>query len=523
MKAIVAALALAGLTACQSVTSRHVDFTSREVFDGLQYAAPKALMTVELRALGAEVFLTIGQPFLIGDTAATFALTASSGLFADERYLFVVNPETRLLTYINSVSDGRAADILVNLARSIGAIQGASRTPGDESYALDGKNAPERILYSTVVDPFEFAGCEFAVACKLTALNQALRTSAIDYLGCSGGSAAPELRAQCQRLMGNENYFSITLDPLFTITQPKGQSVNAAPASACSRSICYRAPAPYLIGVHVAGMGDKSAVVMLPNKSPIMSMSLPSGVFASAKSRVELVHGMPATITVRRDSELAAVTAVPISIVSGFFNAVGQVFKLRVDYNNNTGALLQSEQSRQRAEDAYAAYRESRRAAEEAKDRAVALAKRVSADPNASIATKTAAAEAADLAIEDFQAIENSIVVDDVIPPHSNDPNAGPARLADGSVTARAKAAASALAADANSDVDPFEDAAGSDVADIQQAQITTIETPTSLFDLRVLDGPAPEAGSNTGGPDTNFDVDPSVAGPPVLPTPTNQ
>ncbi len=45
MKTWMALIALAGLTACQSVTSRHVDFASGQIADGLQYAVPKALMT----------------------------------------------------------------------------------------------------------------------------------------------------------------------------------------------------------------------------------------------------------------------------------------------------------------------------------------------------------------------------------------------------------------------------------------------------------------------------------------------
>ena len=54
MKTWMALLALASLTACQSVTSRHVDFASGQISDGLQYAVPKALVTVELVASGLE-------------------------------------------------------------------------------------------------------------------------------------------------------------------------------------------------------------------------------------------------------------------------------------------------------------------------------------------------------------------------------------------------------------------------------------------------------------------------------------
>lgn len=519
MKTWLAAFALTGLAACQSVTSQHVDFTSGRVMDGLQYAAPKALMTVKLVAYGADVHLTISQPFLVGDPAATFALTASSGLFADERYLFVVNPETRLLTYINSVSDGRAADILVNLAKSIGAIQGATTTPGDESAEAGSSRVTPVTLYSTVIDPFDFTGCDFAVACELTKLNQTLRQRAMAFFQCDLPQPA-DIAAQCLRLKNNENYFSVTIDPLFTITTPKGEAVRSAPPSACTSSICYRAPAPYLIGVHVAGVSDNSAVIMMPNESPIMSMTLPAGVFASAKSRVELVHGMPATITVRRDSELAAVTAVPVSIVSAFFGAVGEVFRLRVNYDNSTVNLLQAEQNRLKAEDSYRDFLDKREAAREAATRARSRASALAADPTATQLSRDAAEEEADNALQELAEIENRI--DDELPPVGATDRPG---LADSSVTARGRTDATALDRDADRDVDPFSDPEGSGVADIQQAEITLLDTPRDLFNLLVVDGPGENGSGNAGGegaPDDDIEVDPSVAGAPAQPGDNN-
>ncbi len=519
MKNWLAAFALTGLAACQSVTSQHVDFTSGRVMDGLQYAAPKALMTVKLVAYGADVHLTISQPFLVGDPAATFALTASSGLFADERYLFVVNPETRLLTYINSVSDGQAAKILVNLARSIGAIQGATTTPGDESADAGSSRVTPVTLYSTVIDPFDFAGCDFAVACELTKLNQTLRQRAMAFFQCDLPQPA-DVAAQCQRLKTNENYFSVTIDPLFTITTPKGEAVRSAPPSACTSSICYRAPAPYLIGVHVAGVSDNSAVIMMPNESPIMSMTLPAGVFASAKSRVELVHGMPATITVRRESELAAVTAVPISIIQAFFGAVGEVFRLRVNYDNSTVNLLQAEQNRIRAEDAYGDFLEQRRAAQEEAARARSVANALAADPGATQLSRDSANRAADEALQELEEIENRI--DDEVP-SVGDPDRP--SLADGSITARGRGDTTSLDRDADQDVDPFSDPEGSGVADIQQAEITLLDTPRDLFDLHVIDGPGENGSGDADGgedPDTDIEVDPSVAGRPAEPEDDN-
>ncbi len=146
--------------------------------------------------------LNVSQPFLVGDPNATFALSASSGLFADQTYLFVVNPRTRLLTYINSRSEGKAGVILNNLAQSVGAIGGATRTPGAEAAGTGGA-----IVFSTVIDPFEYEGCDFAKACSLTRLGRDIRASALGYMRCNLPEWRDHNRGSCLLLEANPGLF----------------------------------------------------------------------------------------------------------------------------------------------------------------------------------------------------------------------------------------------------------------------------------------------------------------------------
>ena len=76
------ALSALSLGACQSVKSDHVDLGSSKVAYGLHYAAPKALVRVELVERDGELLLGVSQPFLVGDPEAAFTLSASSGLLA---------------------------------------------------------------------------------------------------------------------------------------------------------------------------------------------------------------------------------------------------------------------------------------------------------------------------------------------------------------------------------------------------------------------------------------------------------
>ncbi len=471
MKPLMAVLAVASLASCQSVESRHVDFGSNATPNGLHYAAPKALMTVELIEQDGQFSLGVSRPFLVGDPEATYTLNASSGLFANQKYRFMVNPQTRLLTYINSVSEGQGLQILSNLARSVGAI---GALPSRENSAGAG---PEIRLFSKVIDPFEYANCDFAKACTLTALNKELHARALEFLGCS----MPEPRRypeQCQRIAGNPDYFLITLDPVFTIERGSRNTGGAA-ASACSNSICYRAPAPYRMGVRVAGVRDVSEIVMLPNESPVMSMSLPAGVFATSRSRVELVQGMPATVVVDQGNELVGITAIPLTVINGFFSAVSEVFQLRINYDTRQINLLKADQARQKAQDEYDAAQKARQEAIEASIQAE-LAKRNNS-PN--LAALTNEAEVRRQAANEAEASANASA--DVA-----------SRL---SATPDGAAPENSLLGKNSGSVDPLTDSAQIDLADAQKAVITTVPSPAPrLFEVPLWK-PAQDSGRRVG------------------------
>lgn len=500
------ALCLAGisLTACQSVTSRHVDFNSGRVASGLHYSAPKAVMRVELFAIGqsgnrAELYLAISRPFLIGDPEATYALTASTSMLADQRYVIVVNPQTRLLSYINSQSDGKAGEILRNIAQSIGAIGSVRQTPpvtGDETRALP--EGEERLLYSTVIDPFMFDRCEFGVPCTLTKLNSALRDIAVDFFACKPApgrdpSAPPPPNPNRDACISLENpsYFSIKLTPLFDF-KPLGE---LAQPEDCHSSICYRAPAPYTLGVEIAGVSNHSELVMLPNKSPVLAMDLEAGVFADARTRVDLVHGMPATIAVTRKSELVAVTALPLQVISSLFDGVSKVFQLRINLGTDTGRLLASEQKRLEALDRYNTFVRERDAAAAALLQARAAERDATPQNRAElVADREEAEDRFEEANQDLSdAAEDLELAGDAAPLNEEGDTAD---LAD-------DVGGGSGFGDESSEIDPADDTSGAGVWKLDQAPITTIEKGPDdrLFRVNILTGDKATTASRSDNP----------------------
>jgi hypothetical protein len=372
-----ALLAAAGLAACQSFQSRHVDLGADEIATGLHYAVPKALMTVELRQEQGKLWLGVSRPFLVGDPQATYTLSASSGLFANQRYKLRVDPQTRLLDYINAVSQGQATQILTNLAQAAGAGQGL----GDFKENNLGDNVPVQV-FSKVFDPLG-EGCDFAKGCELTQLSNELHLKAREFLRCDDGSGPNLIR--CRELGAANTTFKISIAPMFEVQAGPSSARRASAATACAASICYRAPAPYLMRVYVKGSRDVSEIVMLPNQSPIMALDLPAGVFATSRSRVNLVYGMPARVEIDQGNELVGVTAIPLTIVKGFFDAVGSVFQLRVNYNSQYEKMLDSDLSRRDAQDAYNDARDARDAARTPADATEASAEDTSVAPENSM------------------------------------------------------------------------------------------------------------------------------------------
>jgi hypothetical protein len=157
-------------------------------------------------------------------------------------------------------------------------------------------------------------------------------------LRCEANAAADE-NLLCAPYRNGEDLFTIKMEPLFEISQ--GTS-NKKRANTCRKSICYRTPVPYEVRLKVAGVTDVSQVVRLPNKAPLLSLVLPAGLFAEAKSNVILKDGMPTEVKTEKGSEFAEAAGVPLKAIEGFFSGVATISPLKVDFNNNKATEIES-------------------------------------------------------------------------------------------------------------------------------------------------------------------------------------
>jgi hypothetical protein len=281
---------------------------------------------------------------------------------------------------------------------------------------------------------------------------------------------------------------------MFTvITQPVAARDVVRP-SACTSSICYRAPAPYLFGVRIGDGTDESRLVMMPNEAPIMAMDLPTGVFASAKARVDLVHGMPATVGISQDSELLQIVAIPLNVIDGFFKGVGQVFSIRIAYDNSKVSMLQSNAARRDAERAYNQQRMEEAAA--ALQTAEANFKAVQTADYGSAADATEKRDAAMKAARD-QIDEASRANNAAIAQRDADD-------ADFAINQNSGGSDEAGNLDTYFASAPDADGNNASLMAAQKAQITLLDETALMFSLNVIDGqkPAKLPVGNTGSTD---------------------
>ena len=334
VSSLAASLLIAG---CAAVSSRQVDYGELTGTSGLQYSAPKALMTVEVLASTRDVSIAVSQPFLVGDPSATFTLKATSSLLADQRYDFRVDGVTRLLWIVRSESLGRLDDALIAAAKSYGGVVSSGGGPVEERAGV-GEDEPALIYFRTI-DPFMQAGCGFGRACSLSKLEAELKEVVQSRIECSDQASDGE-SPMCAPLRAGRNPFRIELIPLFEVTA----AASPSKPKPCTGSVCYRVPVPYEMRVRVENVSDVSQIVHLPNEAPIFSYKVAAGVFSDSKAFIGLENGMPVRTRANRDNEIAAAAKVPLSVTQALFQGASEVLTLRVKYTRDLkGAVLEDE------------------------------------------------------------------------------------------------------------------------------------------------------------------------------------
>lgn len=333
---IVAAGALClAATGCTSLGSQMDGAAEGGANTGVQYYLPKKLVTLELykSSLDGFVFPRFSEQ-VVGDTDFSYVAKLNRAIASDNKLSVTVDPNSRLLDSDSSAfSTARGADIAKDLARSVTSLE------------RGGERRTEIFIGKVVFDPLDQDGIRRANVALTSAFQAFVRQDCdfqidqdTDEILIPGGIFADErLIEQClflQYIADDPRAIQITVsdDPgrvPLPGDMPQMDAVRLDPTDfrrACNSGLCYRATAPHRLTVAVADRIIVDEILDLPNNQPPMVIRQPAGAFADQTTQISWVNGMPSTVTVDRNSEVAGLASVPAQVVEAVSEAVAAGF-----------------------------------------------------------------------------------------------------------------------------------------------------------------------------------------------------
>ncbi|MEM7768097.1 MAG: hypothetical protein AAF253_11505, partial [Pseudomonadota bacterium] len=267
---------------------------------------------------------------VVGDTDFSYVAKLNRAIASDNKLSVTVNPSSRLLDSDSTAfSTARGADIATDFARSYTALEsgGGRRTEifiGKVVFDPLNQDAVRRanVALTSAFQAFVRQDCEFQVD-----------QDTGELLIPGGIFAEQRLIEQClflQYIADDPRAIQITVsDDPGRVPLPGDPATPDVPLlepadfrGVCNSGLCYRATAPHRLTVAVAERYIVDEILDLPNNQPPLVIRQPAGVFADQNTTIAWVDGMPMTVGVDRNSEVAGLASVPAQVVEAISEAV---------------------------------------------------------------------------------------------------------------------------------------------------------------------------------------------------------
>lgn len=382
---LLAAGAASGCTVLSSELAQNLQSTGN-IFTGPRYCLPMTMMEFRLSVDPEKVQfrVTPGAPRSVPDRARCYHVEYRPAPQYDDLFHVEIGPRGYLKSVSVNTTD-QTVEILRNLAKGFGAFG-----QGLEAAYFPVSDSP---VTKDTIDPTD-AG---AVAKMEEKFSQALRTYALEKqkIICAnalkserpenGKPTIPDLKAriQCEefkRLAGMRRPISLRFVP-FRVSARKieiseesdGLQYHAAEpkkrppdtVADCRLGICYRAPEPWelqvaigevalpirdksgkLVGAELAPEGVQRSLHLVPNRARIVLIDLQRAIFVNKTQSITFDdNGILDTVTVKKDSELLALSSIPIAIIGAIADGLKirvTVINERINDANASKALLQA-------------------------------------------------------------------------------------------------------------------------------------------------------------------------------------
>jgi len=338
---VLALSAIATATGCAVLTSEEDEVALREgrAPTGIAYSLPKSVIDLSLYVNfeTAQFRVTASDPYSIADPSHRYYLRYQP-LPQYEDKVDVAVTSNGLLKSISANTTDKTGEVILNLVRAVSAFGSAFESgPADE---------PETLILKTTIDPTD----EGKLRDAERKLKRALRGAAEAAIGenCRDRKKTEKLKLGLTRLELCAAFNNIAANGAISVKfRPLSSSLATAPVKSadCGVGICYRPPLQHEILIEGGG-GLRRGIMMMPNSSPLVAIEIRRGFFINKVQTLEFeTDGSLKKMTVKKESELLAISKLPVEIVS----AVAEGLKLRVEILDqqigsakSTGELLQA-------------------------------------------------------------------------------------------------------------------------------------------------------------------------------------
>jgi hypothetical protein len=363
-----AATACAALSGCSVLSSQ----TAKDLIEegsaatGVRYALPRSVVDMALYVDPdkATFHVVLDGPHSIADPQHRYYLQYRPHPSYDDDIAVTVS-DKGLLKTVSSTSTDRTKEIILNLVRGGVGLPGLLEAAGAPKGAkllrqvrIDPTNPTE---LKTVEDGFNAAVREFAYVEATRCVVKLGKREGADSIGRF--LLDPSKEARCNEflaLAGNDKllalagekkgaelkkadrrYIRLEVSPPLTATARSGPRQKPD----CKVGICYRPAVPFVIEKRV-GKSILKSIVLLPNLSDPVEIDIERAFFVKKYQVVEFDdNGQLKKLTVSKDSELYAISSLPVEVVSAVAESLRlriKVLDQRINYANSTGELIKA-------------------------------------------------------------------------------------------------------------------------------------------------------------------------------------
>jgi len=329
----VAGLAALSMAGCAAVETK--PFSGGKVAEGIAYHLPIGVVHVAATDADGVISIVVGNGRVVPDNRVTLVARGTRDGLADNDVQITVDTNN-MLSKVDATSSGQLGTIITNLVNAAVLLQGSESTSGTTFFSRD--YTIDQLATTATAEVNAALVAHFTTICGATTLPRAAELAALGYQENKQAQIDRQLDCRAMILAGVDTATSanggrglVLIDADEGLASPDTSPAPTAAAdrtpisgdmnALCARGICYRPLKAYRVRLRIVGVLDTSDTFLLPDLDRLVFVDLSNGVFAQQKYTMLFTNGVLTDYTQNRKSEVAAFSALPVTIVTSILSA----------------------------------------------------------------------------------------------------------------------------------------------------------------------------------------------------------